>query len=158
MDSWILIHGAEIGPLAKEGSKTIAFNLAADADLISRALGVIEQHVRSECRRYLREERECDLFFIREVGLATDTSIMNEATARKVYGEIMRLFKQHNPERSSTVPELWAKYRGREIALLNAIKREYCPPEKLGQDLFYARFYDVRSKCSTKKVNVDDLL
>ena len=122
MESWMNTHGKNTLPLAKEGSKTITFNLAAEQHVISRVLSRIESVVPVECRRYLREEEEGDLFFIREIVATTGASVIDEKEARQIYSEIMRLFKLHCPSKLTSVPGLWKKYQGRENELLFAIK------------------------------------
>ena len=126
MDSWIDTHGQSIAPLAKEGSGTIAFDLAAVENVISRVMKQLEQVVPPECRRYLREEQEGDLFSIREIGDITGSSFVDkEKEVRQIQGEIIRIYKQHAPPKMNDVPGLMEKYRGRENELLHAVKRKY---------------------------------
>ena len=152
LETWTNIHGKSNSPLAKEGTKSITFNLAAEPHVISRVLARIESVVPIECRRYLREEQEGDLFFIREIVATTGNSVIDEKEARQIYSEIMRLFKQHCPSKVASVPSLWKKYQGKENELLHAIISKY---EQVETDEYVL---ENDTSGPVKKVNVQDLL
>eukprot|EP00978_Attheya_sp_CCMP212_P042274 scaffold255063_cov54-Attheya_sp.AAC.2 len=154
-DDWYDIHGAEFDPLAIEGSQTIMFFLSSDNNMISRVLSRVETIVPKECRRYLREVKDGDLFLVEDVTNEKMPIIVDEKVRNEMYQDLFSLYKTHNPTKVSEVPDLLKKYHGREQALIHAVRRKYLVKAPVKPRSPAA---DVPSNGQKIKINVQDLL